>query len=98
MGCLLALFAGVFPRGRRYDRLLTGEIVRLLNRPLVFAAGNHRRPATDSMIEAGLDPRKAVAWDYTGVTRDPADFPVKTLTGGPVQRRPGDALAPSGRL
>jgi glycosyltransferase involved in cell wall biosynthesis len=81
----LAMFAGVFPRARSYDRLVTGEIVRLLNHPLVFAAGNHRRPATDSMIEAGFDPRKAVAWDYTGVTRDPADFPVKTITGGPVE-------------
>ena len=81
----LAMFAGVFPRGRRYDRTLTGEIVRSLNHPLVFAAGNHRQPATDSMIEAGLDLRKAIAWDYTGVTRDPANFPVKHLPAGPVE-------------
>ena len=81
----LAMFAGVFPRARRYDRLITGEIIRLLNHPLVWAAGNHRQPATDSMIEAGLVPRKAVAWDYTGVTRDPADFPVKPLGDGPVE-------------
>jgi glycosyltransferase involved in cell wall biosynthesis len=81
----LAMFAGVFPRSRPYDRLLTREIVRLLNHPRVFAAGNHRQPATDSMIEAGLNPNKAIAWDYTGVTREPADFPVKSWSGGPIE-------------
>ncbi|HEX3149182.1 MAG TPA: glycosyltransferase [Gemmataceae bacterium] len=81
----LAMFAGVFPRARPYDRLLTCEIVRLLNHPLVFAAGNHRQPATDSMFEAGLHPNKAIAWDYTGVTREPADFQVKRLTAGPTE-------------
>jgi glycosyltransferase involved in cell wall biosynthesis len=79
----LAMFAGFFPNGRRYDRLVTRQIVRALNHPLVFAAGNHRKPAADSMTEAGLDPRKAVPWDYP-LARDPADFPFKQLAPGPV--------------
>jgi len=80
----LAMFAGFFPNSRRYDRLVTRQIVRSLNHPLVFAAGNHRQPATDSMTEAGLDPRKAIAWDYP-LARDPADFPFKRLAPGPVE-------------
>src|SRR5262249_40805462 len=36
----LAMFAGFFPNSRRYDRIITGQIVRMLNHPLVFAAGN----------------------------------------------------------
>jgi glycosyltransferase involved in cell wall biosynthesis len=78
------MFAGFFPNGRRYDRIVTGQIVRLLNRPLVFAAGNHRQPATDSMVEAGLNPHKAIAWDYP-LARNPADFPVRQLAPGPVE-------------
>src|SRR5262245_45847327 len=35
----LAMFAGFFPNARRYDRMVTGQIVRMLNHPLVFAAG-----------------------------------------------------------
>ena len=80
----LAMFAGFFPNARRYDRIFTGQIVRMLNHPLVFAAGNHRQPATDSMVDAGLDPHKAIAWDYP-LARDPADFPYRTLPLGPVE-------------
>jgi len=80
----LAMFAGFFPNRRRYDRVVTGQIVRMLNHPLVFAAGNHRQPATDSMIEAGLNRRKAIAWDYP-LVRDPADFPFKQLPPGPAE-------------
>jgi glycosyltransferase involved in cell wall biosynthesis len=80
----LAMFAGFFPNARRYDRIVTGQIVRMLNHPLVFAAGNHRQPATDSMVEAGLFRTKAIAWDYP-LARDPADFPYRTLPAGPVE-------------
>jgi glycosyltransferase involved in cell wall biosynthesis len=79
----LAMFAGFFPNRRRYDRVVTRRIVRYLNDPLVFAAGNHRQPATDSMTEAGLDPKKAIAWDYP-LARDPSDFPYKHLDPGPI--------------
>jgi glycosyltransferase involved in cell wall biosynthesis len=77
------MFAGFFPNRRPYDRIVTGQIVGMLNRPLIFAAGNHRQPATDSMTEAGLDPQKAIAWDYP-LARDPADFPYRTRPSGPV--------------
>ncbi|HKB02319.1 MAG TPA: glycosyltransferase family 4 protein [Gemmataceae bacterium] len=79
----LAMFAGFFPNARPYDRLVTGQIVRMLNHSLVFAAGNHRQPATDSMTDAGLNPKKAIAWDYP-LARDPADFPFKQLRPGPI--------------
>lgn len=78
------MFAGFFPNQRPYDRLITAQVVRSLNNPLVFAAGNHRQPATDSMIEAGLFPKKGIAWDYP-LARDPADFPSRTLQPGPVE-------------
>src|SRR5262245_1586131 len=80
----LAMFAGFFPNVRRYDRIVTGQIVRTLNHPLVFAAGNHRQPATDSMVEAGLHPLKAIAWDYP-LARDPADFPYRHLAPAPFE-------------
>jgi glycosyltransferase involved in cell wall biosynthesis len=80
----LAMFAGVFANSRRYDRFVTSQIIRHLHHPLVFAAGNHRQPATDSMIDAGLNPRKAVAWEYEH-THDPADFPFKQLANGPIE-------------
>ncbi len=80
----LAMFAGLFSTARRYDRIVTRQIVRFLNHPRVFAAGNHRRPATDSMVEAGLDPRKAIAWDYP-LARDPADYPIQELFDGPIE-------------
>jgi len=80
----LAMFAGFFPSARPYDRLVTGQIVRMLNHPLVFAAGNHRQPATDSMTDAGLNPRKAIAWDYP-LVRDPADFAFKSLRPGSIE-------------
>ncbi|WP_029629740.1 glycosyltransferase family 4 protein [Zavarzinella formosa] len=80
----LVMFAGFFRREKRYDRLVTRELVRMLNRPHVVRVGNHREPATKSMIDAGLNPRKAVAWDYV-VTRTPAQYPVRALPKGPVR-------------
>ena len=81
---ILAMFAGFFPNTRRYDRVVTRQIVRQLNHPLVFAAGNHRQPATDSMVEAGLASAKAIAWDYP-LDRDPSSFPYRELQAGPVE-------------
>ncbi len=80
----LAMFAGFFRRERPYDRFIARELVRMLNRPNVARVGNHREPATQSMTEAGLDPRKAVAWDYV-VTRTPAEYPARDLPPGPVR-------------
>jgi glycosyltransferase involved in cell wall biosynthesis len=74
----LAVFASFFDLKGRYNRFITRWLVRLLNHPSVFLAGNHRAPATESMIECGLDPAKAVAWDWPGGRR-PEDYPAKTL-------------------
>jgi glycosyltransferase involved in cell wall biosynthesis len=81
----LAIFASYFDRSGLYNGLITRQLVRLLNHPSVFLAGNHRAPATQTMIECGLDSRKAVAWDWPGA-RHPRDYPTKTFpAGAPVE-------------
>ncbi len=59
-----ALLANAFPQDGPRERALSQRIARLLNAPGVDFVGNHRAPATESMIACGLDPAKAVAWDY----------------------------------
>ena len=90
----LAMFAGFFRRARRYDRFVSRELVRMLNRPNVARVGNHRAPATQSMVDAGLDPRKAAAWDYV-VTRTPAQYPARDLPPGPVRLFMAGSLIPA---
>ena len=58
--------------------------IRLLNEPFVFRVGNHKRPATQSLVENGLNPAKAVAWDWPG-QRLAADFPPKELPAPPFE-------------
>jgi glycosyltransferase involved in cell wall biosynthesis len=74
----LAIFAGLFDRDGLHNRLVTPWLIRLLNDPCVRLVGNHRWPATQSMIDCGLDSAKAAAWDWPGV-RHPRDHPVKQL-------------------
>jgi glycosyltransferase involved in cell wall biosynthesis len=78
----LAVFAAFFSRTGLHDRLVTDRLIRRLNQPAVFLAGNHRSPATQTMIECGLVPRKAMAWDWPAA-RHPRDYPVKTLPPAP---------------
>jgi glycosyltransferase involved in cell wall biosynthesis len=78
----VAIFASFFARTRLYDRLVTNRLVRLLNHPTVFLVGNHRPPATQTMIDCGLRPEKAVAYDFPGA-RHPRDYPVKSLPPAP---------------
>lgn len=81
----LVVFANRFdPSGLR-DRLQTAAIVRMLNQSCVKFVGNHKQPATDSMVECGVNPDKAVAWDWPNA-RDPKDFPVKALRSGDPKR------------
>lgn len=80
----LAMFAGFFRNERRYDRFISRELVRMLNWPNVVRVGNHREPATQSMIDAGLNPHKAVAWDYV-VKRTPEQYPVREWPKGPIR-------------
>jgi glycosyltransferase involved in cell wall biosynthesis len=80
----LAVFASVFSRSGRYQRWTTDWLIKRLNDPAVFLVGNHRAPATATMTECGLDPKKAQAYDWPG-GRHPRDYPVKHLEGS---RRP----------
>jgi glycosyltransferase involved in cell wall biosynthesis len=81
----LVVFANRFdPRGLR-DRLQTAAIVRMLNQSCVRFVGNHKQPATDSMIECGVRLDKAVAWDWPNA-RHPKDFPLKSLHSGEPKR------------
>lgn len=52
------------------------RMVRLLNDPTVFLVGNHKFPASASVIAAGVHAEKVVAWDWPGI-RHPKDHPVK---------------------
>jgi glycosyltransferase involved in cell wall biosynthesis len=74
----LCIFANMFrcddSRLGRVDR----RVAQLVNDPCVSFAGNHRAPATNSMIHAGVDAGKAVVYDVEG-TRHPSHYPVKRL-------------------
>lgn len=63
--------------GGRYQR----RFVRLLNHACVQRVGNHRWPATQSLIDYGVTRDKVVAWDWP-TTRRPEDFPTKRLACG----------------
>lgn len=73
------VFASHFSTARRRGRSTIRRLVSLLNRPFVELVGNHKQPATDSMIECGVDPSKCVAWDWPA-TRDPRDHAPKRLS------------------
>jgi glycosyltransferase involved in cell wall biosynthesis len=74
----LVVFANVFdPRSSREQRQ-TRRLITELNRDRVWKVGNHRWPATQSMIDHGLDPAKAVAWDWP-VAQRPGEHPAKRL-------------------
>jgi glycosyltransferase involved in cell wall biosynthesis len=73
----LAIFQNRFEGSDRRSRRLNLELKGLLNHPCVKLVGNHRWPATESMLEWGVDPAKAVAWDWPNA-RHPRDSPVKS--------------------
>ena len=58
-------------------RYVANRLVEQLNHPLVYRVGNHRKPATDSMVDHGVAREKSVAWDYEGL-RKPEDHPAKS--------------------
>ncbi len=68
------------PKAVRHNRRLMG----LMNQPFVSRVGNHKRPATQSLVDAGLDPLKAVAWDWPG-QRQAEDYPSKQLPPPPFE-------------
>jgi glycosyltransferase involved in cell wall biosynthesis len=74
----LVIFASTLSETRRYDQYVTRKLIRLLNGNNVYLVGNHRAPATASLVAAGLRADKAVAYDV-GSVRRPENFPVKDL-------------------
>lgn len=80
----LIMFAGYVandtPRARRINLRNTA----LMNEPFVFLVGNHRWPATRSLVEAGLDPAKAIAWDTPDLPKA-TDYPARDLAPPPYR-------------
>lgn len=73
------IFANHFNKtAKRYDNTVIQKLVPLLNHPSITIVGNHKQPATDSMVECGVDPSKALAWDWPNALH-PRDFPEKKL-------------------
>lgn len=73
----LVLFANSFLAPDQRTQRLNHELARLCNHPSVFLVGNHRQVSTQSMIDCGVAPAKAVAYDWPGA-RHPRDYAVKT--------------------
>ena len=76
-----AIFANVFDPQRK-DHASTGRLIGLLNQPFVQRVANHLQPAVNSMIECGLSPQKAIAYDV--------DLPAKTIHFEPRNLRSGE--------
>jgi glycosyltransferase involved in cell wall biosynthesis len=74
----LVILADFFsPHGLR-QRWETRRFVTLLNAPCVFLVGNHRLPATQSLVDSGVQAHKVVAYDFAPA-RNPADYSEKEL-------------------
>ena len=71
----------------RFDRAsaVCRRYCRLAGAPGVQFVANHNRVATQSLIDCGLDPVKAIAWDLPP-TATPSDYPAK-------KRKPGRSLS-----
>lgn len=81
----LVALAAYMPRGENpYVEHSQRRMIEHLNGDNVRSVGNHRWPATQSLIDHGLDPRKAVAYDLSdgGPPRVPDDYPVKSAPTG----------------
>ncbi|CAN5833135.1 hypothetical protein BH23PLA1_BH23PLA1_10150 [soil metagenome] len=73
----LVLMAGMMMPTGRWHRLINPPLVRRLNHPSVSLVGNHRRPAADSLIAAGVHREKVVAYDWPGQPH-PSEHPPKS--------------------
>ncbi|HWB00501.1 MAG TPA: glycosyltransferase family 4 protein [Pirellulales bacterium] len=75
------ILASRFGREHRQSQ----RFCELANSPNVLLMANHNRVATESMVEAGMHPQKAIAWDYPPAVH-PADHAPKQLpTSGPIK-------------
>lgn len=72
------------------------QLVDLLNHPSVRFVGNHRRPATKSIVDAGVKPEKAIDYDFSEwpTERLPKNCPVRTLPAPPWTLFYAGALTP----
>lgn len=73
------IFANVFDPQDKHSKS-TQRLIELLNQPFVHRVANHLQPAVDSMIECGLNPEKAVAYDF--------DLPRKAVEAEPKFLKP----------
>lgn len=76
-----AIFANIFDPDSR-DHASTRRLIGLLNQPFVQRVANHLQPAVNSMIECGLSPQKAMAYDV--------DLPAKTTLFEPKNLKSGE--------
>lgn len=74
------IFANVFDPQTK-DHAPTRRLIRLLNQSFVRRVANHLQPAVDSMIECGLKPQKAIAYDV--------DLPPRKIDQEPRRLQPG---------
>lgn len=77
----LAVFANVFDDSSWVARHVNRRLGKLLRQPCVFLVGNHKEPATRSMIAWGVSAENAVAWDWPNA-RHPRDNAPKVLREG----------------
>ena len=73
------IFANVFDPQTR-DHAPTRRLIHLLNHSFVQRVANHLQPAVDSMIECGLKPHKAIAYDV--------DLPLRKIDREPKRKNP----------
>ena len=78
---VLVVHAGYVTANSWRERLLNRYMVALLNDPRVFLVANHRRPAAESFIAAGVKPEKVVAYDWPARIH-PSQSPARTLPAG----------------
>ncbi len=74
----MVLLAESISDGGPIRQLVNRRLVKLLNHPSVAIVGNHRLPATELLIEHGVDPAKTFAYDWPGIPQ-PTDYHPKTL-------------------
>ncbi len=78
---VLVMMAGYVPSAGLRDRLVNRFLIRALNDPCVWMVGNHRKPAADSLVVAGVRPEKVVAYEFPTESR-PDRKPTKTIRIG----------------
>jgi glycosyltransferase involved in cell wall biosynthesis len=77
----LVIFANTIAERNLRERWINSAIISMLNEPFVFLVGNHKASATQTLLDHGLDPTKAVAYEWAGERR-PGDYPMKRYRAG----------------